>query len=316
MDFNREIRPILAANCFACHGPDAAERKADLRLDTKAGALADLGGHAALVPGKPDESELVRRIASADPDEMMPPAASGKKLSAEQIELLRRWVAEGARWQEHWAYAKPSRPSVPRRPARSTAANPIDLFVRARLAGVGLSPAARGRSRDARAPVVVRSDGAAADAGGGRRAFCDDDSPQAYENLVDRLLASPHYGERMAMYWLDVVRFADTNGYHGDNHRDIALFRDYVIDAFNRQQAVRSLHGRATGRRSAGRRLARDTNRLGLQPPADDDPRGGAQAKEYLAKYAADRVRNASTRVAGGHDGLLRSVTTTSSIPI
>lgn len=140
VDFNREIRPILAANCFACHGPDAAERQADLRLDTREGALADLGGHAALAPGKPEASELVRRISATDALERMPPADSGKKLSLEQIELVRRWVAEGAVWQEHWSYAKPSRPGVPATDAAAGAINPIDVFVRAKLASLGMTP--------------------------------------------------------------------------------------------------------------------------------------------------------------------------------
>lgn len=235
VDFNREIRPILSANCYACHGPDEAERKSDLRLDTKEGALADLGGHAAIVPGKPADSELLRRVSSTDPDQVMPPADSVKKLTAQQIELLGRWVVEGAAWQDHWAYVKPARPVVPMAGAAAGAANTIDLFVRTKLVEMGLTPApaadrvtlVRRLSFDLTGLPPAPRD---------VEAFLADTTPQAYENLVDHLLASPHYGERMAMYWLDVVRFADTNGYHGDNHRDIALYRDYVIDAFNRNK--------------------------------------------------------------------------------
>ncbi len=302
VDFNRQIRPILSANCFACHGPDNAERKADLRLDTKEGAFADLGDHFALVAGKPDESELVRRISSADPDDAMPPADSAKKLTPEQIELVRRWVAEGARWQEHWAYAKPVRPAVPQTNAAPSMSNPIDLFIRAKLADAGLSPApeadrvtlVRRLSFDLTGlpPSAEQVD-----------EFVGDPTPQAYENLVDRLLASPHYGERMATYWLDVVRFADTNGYHGDNHRDIAMYRDYVIQAFNQNKpfnrfTVEQLAGDLLPEASRETKIASGYNHL-LMTTRE----GGAQAKEYLAKYAADRVRNVSVAWLGATVG-------------
>lgn len=294
VDFNREIRPILAANCFACHGPDAAERQADLRLDTREGALANRDGHAALAPGKPEASELVRRISATDALERMPPADSGKKLSHEQIELVRRWVAEGAVWQEHWSYAKPSRPVVPATDAAAGAINPIDVFVRAKLASLGMTP-----SPEACRTALVRR--LSFDLTGlpptpeQVEMFLADTSPQAYENLVNRLLASPHYGERMAMYWLDVVRFADTNGYHGDNHRDIALFRDYAIQSFNRNKpfdrfTVEQLAGDLLPDASRETRIASGYNHLLITTRE-----GSAQPKEYLAKYAADRVRNASS---------------------
>ncbi len=291
VDFNREIRPILAANCFACHGPDAAERKADLRLDTPEGAFAALGDHRPIVAGKPDESELIRRISNADPDEVMPPAASGKKLTAEQIELVRRWVAEGARWKSHWAYESLRRPAPPQ---GNVAADAIDLFVLAKLTETGLAP-----SPEADRVTLIRRlsfdllglppSPSEVDA------FVADNAPDAYERLVDRLLASPHYGERMAMYWLDVVRFADTNGYHGDNHRDVTLYRDYTIDAFNRNKpfdrfTLEQLAGDLLVDASRETKIASGYNHL-LMTTRE----GGAQAKEYLAKYAADRVRNVST---------------------
>ncbi len=294
VDFNREIRPILAANCFACHGPDTAERKSNLRLDTREGAFADLGGHAALSAGKPDESELVRRISSSDADEAMPPPESGKKLTADQIELVRRWVAEGANWQNHWAYAKPARPPIPPAGAADGVTNPIDFFVRAKLSELGLSPA---RQADRVALVRRLSFDLTGLPPTPRQVelFLNDQDPLAYENVVDRMLASPHYGERMAMYWLDVVRFADTNGYHGDNHRDIALFRDYAIQSFNRNKpfdrfTVEHLAGDLLGDVSRETKIASGYNHL-LMTTRE----GGAQPKEYLAKYAADRVRNAST---------------------
>ncbi|HEV3136908.1 MAG TPA: PSD1 and planctomycete cytochrome C domain-containing protein [Pirellulales bacterium] len=294
VDFNRQIRPILSANCFACHGPDAAERQGNLRLDTKQGALADLGGYVAISPGKPQYSELVWRIISSDPDDVMPPPDSGKKLTPEQIDLIRRWVFEGAKWQEHWSYSKPARPVVPSASAAGGVVNAIDSFVRAKLAEVGLSP-----SPEADRVTLIRR--LSFDLTGlpptSREvdAFLADQTAQAYEDLVDRLLASPHYGERMAMYWLDVVRFADTNGYHGDNHRDIAMYRDYVIDAFNGDKpfdrfTVEQLAGDLLPNPTRETKVASGYNHL-LMTTRE----GGAQAKEYLAKYAADRVRNASS---------------------
>ncbi len=302
VDFNREIRPILSAHCFACHGPDAAERKAELRLDTKAGALADLGGHFALAPGKADESELVRRISSSDPNEVMPPATSGKKLTADQIALLRRWVVEGAPWQGHWAYVKAARPAVPPASAAPDAATPIDRFVRAKLTELKLAP-----SPEADRGTLIRR--LSFDLTGlppaprDVDAFQRDETPQAYENLVNRMLASPHYGERMAMYWLDLVRFADTNGFHGDNHRDISLYRDYVIGSFNENKpfdrfTLEQLAGDLVSDVSRETKVASGYNHL-LMTTRE----GGAQPKEYLAKYAADRVRNASSLWLGATMG-------------
>ncbi|HEX3726061.1 MAG TPA: PSD1 and planctomycete cytochrome C domain-containing protein [Pirellulales bacterium] len=294
VDFDRQIRPILANHCFACHGPDETQRKGDLRLDTKSGALANLAGHAAIVPGKPGESRLAVRITSTDPEQIMPPPDSRKKLTSEQIELLLRWIAEGARWQEHWAYLKPTRPAVPSPAPSMAAVNPIDCFIGARLAEVHLSPAAvadrvtlvRRLSFDLTGlpPTPNEVEG-----------FVADTSTDAYENLVDRLLASPHFGERMAMHWLDVVRFADTNGFHGDNHRDISLYRDYVVDAFNHNKpfdrfTIEQLAGDLLPGATRETKIASGYNHL-LMTTRE----GGAQAKEYLAKYAADRVRNAST---------------------
>ena len=302
VDFNREIRPLLSSNCFACHGPDAAERKADLRLDTQQGALADLDGHFALVAGKPDESELVKRVSSSDPEEVMPPPASGKKLTPEQIALLRRWVAEGATWKSHWSYVKPARPAAPMPATTGDSLTPIDQFVRAKLTEMKLAAAPqadrvtliRRLSFDLTGLPPTPHD---------VEEFVNDTSTQAYEMLVDRLLASPHFGERMAMYWLDLVRFADTNGYHGDNHRDIALYRDYVIGAFNQNKpfdrfTVEQLAGDLLSDASRETKIASGYNHL-LMTTRE----GGAQPKEYLAKYAADRVRNATSLWLGATVG-------------
>ena len=292
VDFNREVRPILSENCFACHGPDKGKRKGELRLDTKEGAFADGG---LIKAGKPAESELIARIETADPEEVMPPRKSGKALTKGQVETLRRWVAEGAEWKGHWAYLTPEAGGVP---GGSTpegfVRNDIDRFVWAKQAERELKSSGeadratliRRLSFDLRGlpPRPEEVD-----------AFGGDKGEDAYLKLVDRLLGSTQYGERMAVMWLDLVRYADTTGYHGDNHRDIALYRDYVIEAFNKNMAF----DRFTTEQLAGDLLpgATDAQRVasGYHHLLMTTREGGAQAKEYLAKYAADRVRNAST---------------------
>ncbi|MCA1684375.1 MAG: DUF1553 domain-containing protein [Planctomycetia bacterium] len=293
VDFNRDVRPILSEACFACHGPDKAKRKGDLRLDTRDGAFAAEG---VIVPGKPDESELMARLVSDDPDERMPPPGSGRSLTKAQVDLLRRWIAGGAEWKGHWAYIPPERPPVPDASGapRGFVRNDVDRFVFAELAERGLTPSpeadrvtlARRLSFDLTGlpPTPAEVD-----------AFVKDTTPVAYESMVDRLLASPHYGERMAAHWLDLVRYADTTGYHGDNHRDVTLYRDYVVDAFSKNLPF----DRFTTEQIAGDLIpgAGDTQRVasGYNKLLMTTQEGGAQAKEYLAKYAADRVRNAST---------------------
>jgi mono/diheme cytochrome c family protein len=293
VEFNRDIRPILADNCFACHGPDKNQRKAGLRFDTEEGAFADRDGAKAIVPGKPGESELFRRISAPNEKERMPPAKFGKKLSQRQVDLLRRWIEQGAKWQKHWSLLPPARPDLP--PVRDGAwvRNPIDRFILARLEQEGLAPSPEADRRTlirrlsfdltGLPPTPEEVDH-----------FLADPDPDAYEKRVDRLLASPHYAERMTQYWLDLVRYADTNGYHGDNHHDIALFRDYVIKAFNDNKpfdrfTIEQLAGDLLPAATVEQKIASGYNRL-LMVTRE----GGAQAKEYQAKYAADRVRNAS----------------------
>jgi len=290
IQFDRDVRPILSENCFACHGPDANKRKAKIRLDTKEGALAELDGSAAIVPGKPEESTLIDRITSTEPDEKMPPANSEKKLTPNQIEILRRWVASGAEYKGHWAYEKPLKTEPP----AAASSQAIDRFIVAKLAEKGLHPSPkadritliRRLSFDliGLPPTVAEVD-----------AFVNDPSPNAYEQVVDRLLASPHHGERMAMTWLDWVRYADTDGYHSDNKREIFLYRDYVIQAFNTNKSF----DRFTLEQIAGDLLSNPTREQkigsGYNRMLMTTEEGGAQAKEYTAKYAADRVRNAST---------------------
>ncbi len=234
VDFSRDVRPILAENCFACHGPDARDRKASLRLDVKDDLFADRGGYRLVVPGKPAESELISRIASEAPGERMPPAKSKRSVSKSQIDLLKRWVAEGAAWGEHWAFVAPRRPPPPRGPDPGWCRNPVDPFVLAKLEAAGLTP-----SPEADRVTLLRRlrldltglppDPAEVDA------FLADGRPDAYERLVDRLLASPHFGERWGKPWLDLARYADSDGYEDDLYRpDAWRFRDWVIDAFNR----------------------------------------------------------------------------------
>ena len=293
VDFARDIRPLLSDNCFACHGPDAKQRKADLRLDTREGALADLDGTSAVVPGKPSKSELVRRITTDDEDDLMPPPDSGKQLDDRQKELLRQWIAQGAEYDLHWAYKPVTRPEPPSVNNGSFVRNDIDRFVLATMRDKGYAPA-----READRRTLIRR--LSFDLTGlpptweRVQAFAADRSPRAVEKLVDRLLASPHYGERMAVFWLDLVRYADTMGYHSDNVQTKPLYREYVINAFNdnlafdqftREQLAGDLMPGATRRQL----IASGYNRLNMTTRE-----GGSQPKEYIAIYLGDRVRNVS----------------------
>ena len=294
IDFNRDIRPILSENCYFCHGPDKNKRKADLRLDTKDGLFSSHESHFTVVPGKTGESELFRRVTAADPDERMPDPKSNKKLSDRQIALLKKWIEQGAPWKGHWAYLKLSRPRVPDVNDPSFVRNPIDAFILAGLKDAGLphSPEAdrvtmiRRLSFDLLGLPPKESD---------VQAFVADESPDAYERLVERLLASPHYGERMATWWLDQVRYADTIGYHSDNPMNVWPYRDYVIRAFNRDEPFdqftrEQLSGDLLPDSTPEQKIASCYNRL-----LETTEEGGAQPKEYIVKSEVDRVRNIST---------------------
>ena len=293
VDFARDIRPLLSDNCFACHGPDAKQRKADLRLDTREGALVYIDGTSAVVPGRPSESELVRRVTTDDEDDLMPPPDSGKKLDATQKALLQRWIAEGAEYELHWSYKPVTRPMPPRVKNGSFILNDIDRFVLATLRTKGHEPA-----READRRTLIRR--LSFDLTGlpptweQVRAFVADSSPRAFGKLVDRLLASPHYGERMAIYWLDLVRYADTMGYHSDNEQTKPLYREYVIDAFNDnlpfdQFTREQLAGDQLPGSTRRQLIASGYNRLNMTTRE-----GGSQPKEYIAIYLGDRVRNVS----------------------
>lgn len=252
IEFNRDIRPILSENCFYCHGQDPKHREADLRLDEFGEATRDLGGYAAIVPGKPETSEMLKRLASHDKDEVMPPPKANKRITPEQVALLRRWIGEGAAYEKHWAFIPPRRgesfqysvSSVQPDGAVQRALNtehrtlntsPIDSIVRARLTKEGLAPAPpaapetwlRRASLDLTGlpPALPEIDAFLADVTARGEA--------AYSAAVDRLLASPHFGERQAIEWLDAARYADTHGFNNDSQRTMWRWRDWVIDAFN-----------------------------------------------------------------------------------
>jgi hypothetical protein len=285
ISFNRDIRPILAENCLLCHGPDAATRKAKLRLDTEEGAKAG-----AIVAGKPEEGEFIRRITTKDQDDAMPPRKTGKTLTSAQIELLRQWVLEGAKYESHWAFLPLNRPEPP---AAGSVSNSIDRFVLARLEREKLKPSPETDRRTLIRRLSFDLTGlppSPADVA----AFVGNSSPEACGQLADRLLASPHFGERMAVWWLDLVRYADSVGYHGDQLVSVWPYRDYVIAAFNRnlpfdQFTREQLSGDLLPAASIQQKVASGYNRLGMM-----SAEGGVQDKEYLAKYAAERVRNVS----------------------
>jgi hypothetical protein len=293
VDFDREIRPILSDNCFACHGPDEKKRMANLRLDTKEGMFADRGGYQILAPGKSAGSKLYQRVSASDKAKRMPPPFFDRTLDQKQIELVRRWIDEGAKWEMHWSYIPPKRPDLPAVKDTAWPRNAIDNFILARLESDGLkpSPAADKATLIRRVtfdltglpPVPAEVD-----------AYLRDKSPDAYEKVVDRLLASPAYGERMAMHWLDLARYADTHGYHIDSHRDMWHWRDWLISAFNRNMpfdefTVDQLAGDLLPHPTVEQRIATGFNRNHMI-----NFEGGAIPEEYQNEYVVDRVETTS----------------------
>ncbi len=294
--FNRDIRPLLAEHCFQCHGPDASARKAKLRLDTREGAFADRDSGVVIQPGHPEASLLVQRIRSTDPEEVMPPPGIKKPLKTGEMAILESWVRQGAAYEGHWAFQPIDRPAVPDGGTIPGAAlrNPIDAFILRPLAARGLSPSMEADRRTLYRRLSLDLTGLPprpADVD----AFVANPDPDAYDHAVDTFLDSPHFGERMAVFWLDLVRYADTVGYHGDQPYSVWPYRDYVIRAFNANMGfdeftVENLAGDLLPNPTRDQRVASGYNRL-LMITAE----GGAQDREYRAKYAADRVRNAST---------------------
>ncbi|MDQ3621385.1 MAG: DUF1549 domain-containing protein, partial [Verrucomicrobiota bacterium] len=295
IEFNRDVRPILSENCFKCHGFDQKTREADRRLDTREGALADNDGFRAIVPGKLAESDLHLRIHSSDKDDQMPPPDSGKKLTPRQVAILDRWIEQGAEYQEHWAYLRPVRPAVPPMPnAQFEIRNPIDALVQARLAEIGWQPSPEADRRTLARRLYFDLTGLPPQPQE-VEAFIADRSAAAYPRLVEKLLASPHFGERMAIPWLDVVRFADTAGYHSDNPRNVWPYRDYVIRAFNENKpfdrfTLEQIAGDLLPASGQEEKVGSAFNRLLLSTEE-----GGAQPKDYEARMLTDRVRAVGT---------------------
>ncbi len=290
VDFTRQVRPILAENCFACHGPDAKTRKAKLRLDQPESAFAQRKGVTPIKPGDPAGSEVWARVSSTDPDAVMPPPESNKTLTAQQKETLRRWIEQGAKYRKHWAFEPITRPALPDlRSAKSAIRNPVDRFLLARLEAEKLTPAPEADRetlirRVAFAltglpPTIQEVD-----------AFLADKSPDAYRRMVDRYLASPRFGEEMARHWLDVARYADTHGLHLDNERQMWAYRDWVVRAFNGnlpfdQFTVWQVAGDLLPDPTPDQLIATGFNRCNVTTSE-----GGAIDAEFLYRYAVDRA--------------------------
>ncbi len=289
IEFNRDVRPILADNCFQCHGPDVKARKAKLRLDQKEGATRDLGGYRAVSPGQPTESELMKRILSDDPEEIMPPPKTKKHLTHEQKEVLRKWITSGADYRDHWAFVRPEKPEIPEIAYGPRVKNNIDRFVLARLKLEELEPAAEASretlirrvsfSLTGLPPTLEEID-----------AFLADKSPGAYNDMVTRYLNSPAYGEHMARHWLDLARYADSNGYQYDTERQQWVWRDWVINAYNSNKpfnefTIEQLAGDLLPQATEHQRLATGFNRNhGITIE------GGIIDEEYRTEYVMDRV--------------------------
>ncbi len=289
VDFQREIRPILSDNCFFCHGPDKATRLMDLRLDTKEGAFAARKSGSPVVPGDPAASLLYQRINAADKGRLMPPVHSKKVLTDAQKDLLKRWIEQGAPWQEQWAFTAPVRRPLPAVQNIRWPRNPIDRFVLARLEAAGLQPAPEANRRALARRLSLDLTGLPPEPEA-VEAFVNNKSPQAYENYVDHLLESRQWGEHRGRYWLDAARYADTHGIHIDNYREMWPYRDWVINAFNRNLpydrfVVEQIAGDLIPNRTAEQQIATGFHRCNATTNE-----GGAIVEEIAAIYAKDRV--------------------------
>ncbi|MCH1497304.1 MAG: PSD1 and planctomycete cytochrome C domain-containing protein [Rubripirellula sp.] len=295
VDFDEDILPLLSDRCFQCHGPDEAARESGLRLDTKEGAFgAGDSGEAAIVPGDTSASTLYQRIVSDDQDLLMPPPESGLRLQPEEREKLRAWIAQGADWKQHWAFIKPTKPSLPETPSELKANQPIDRFILHQVVQANLAP-----NPTADKETLIRR--ATLDLTGLPPTineideFLADQSPNAYEKVIDRLLKSPRYGEHMGRIWLDAARYADTHGLHLDNERQIWPYRDWVIQAFNQnmpfdQFTVEQIAGDLLPTPTLTQRVATGFNRCNVTTSE-----GGSIDDEYYVRYAVDRVETTST---------------------
>lgn len=294
ISFGRDIRPLLSENCFQCHGPDEGHRKADLRLDHAAGATMDLGGYRAVVPGDSSASQLIERIFTKDPDEFMPPHDSGKSLNAKDKELIRRWIDEGAEYETHWSFVPPARSSVPEVQQTEWVRQAMDAFVLRRLEAGGLLPA-----REASKETLIRR--VTLDLTGlpptleEVDVFLRDSSSDAYEKVVDRLLESKRYGERMALGWLNAARYADTHGYQNDQERQMWIWRNWVIDAYNQnkpfdQFTIEQIAGDMLPGATIDQKIASAFNRNHRI-----NGEGGVIPEEYRVEYVIDRLETTGT---------------------
>ena len=329
VEFNRDIRPILADACYQCHGPDSAKRKANLRLDTEAGAFAKRAKATTLVPGKPDRSELFRRLTTSEPEDRMPPREAARQPTAGEVELIRRWIEQGAKWEKHWAFIPPKRPALPSPKSKfqspESVVHPIDAFIFARLEREGLHPSPEATPEQlirrvtldltGLPPTIEEVDAFLRDCHEESQKLNSASTPanprspslrpsfspsaqittRAYEKVVDRLLASPRYGERMAIRWLDAARYADTSGYQSDGERTMWRWRDWVIDAFNRnlpfdQFTIEQLAGDLLPQPTLAQRIATGFNRNHR-----GNAEGGIVPAEYAAEYVVDRVDTTAT---------------------
>jgi len=289
LSFNRDVRQILSDNCFACHGFDPKKREAGLRLDTREGATANNDGVIAIVPGDINKSALWKHINSKDEDEVMPPPETHKTLTAAQKKILKKWIEQGAHYEKHWSFMSPVEQAMPILKQKSWPRQPLDHFVLAKLEAKNLKPAP-----DADKETLIRR--VTLDLIGlpptlsEIDAFLADPAPDAYEKVVDRLLESPHYGERMAVDWLDGARYADTNGFQVDRDREIWAWRDWVIGAFNRnlpfdQFTIEQLAGDLLPNPTLEQRIATGFNRNSML-----NEEGAIDPEEFLAEYTADRA--------------------------
>ena len=289
VDFNRDVRPILSDHCFECHGPDAEQRQAELRLDSKDGLFRKTAEHQNVVAGDSAKSELFRRITTPELDEQMPLADSGRTLTAAQISTIKQWIESGAEWQQHWSFVTPSRPTLPPFSDLSWIRNPIDSFVLARLHQEGLKPSDEADKRTLLRRVSFDLTGLPPTPEEIHE-FLNDDLPDAYERVVDRLLKSPRYAERMTIRWLDAARYADTNGYQTDGPRDMWRWRDWVLEAFHQnmpfdQFTIEQLAGDLLPNATLDQRIATGFNRNHR-----GNAEGGIVPEEFQVEYVVDRV--------------------------
>ncbi|MFP4339063.1 MAG: DUF1553 domain-containing protein [Cyclobacteriaceae bacterium] len=301
ISFSYDIKPILSDRCFACHGPDANKREAELRLDTPEGAftaLKDKPGHFAIVPADPSESEIYRRVISEDPEIIMPPPESNLSLSQEEIELIRLWIEQGAEYKPHWSFIKPEKTTPPEVADAAWVKNDIDRFVLTKMEENQLDPAPQAQKSTLLRRLTFDLTGlppTVAEV----NAFMEDGSPEAYEKAVDRLLSSPQYGERMASEWLDLARYADSHGYQDDGMRNMWPWRDWVIRSFNKnmpydQFVLWQMAGDMLPNATHEQKLATGFNRNHLQ-----SQEGGIVSEEYRVEYVADRTNTLGTGIMG-----------------